>query len=168
VFDLDPGAGVPWKQVIGAAQELRELLHTLKIHSFVRTSGGKGLHVLVPVQPPASWPVGGAFARAVAGRMAREQPQRYLAAAAKAGRAGKIFIDYLRNARGSTAVCSYSLRNRPHAPVATPLTWEELPRVRAGDQFCFENIRRRLARPRADPWADLRSVRQSLPSVRDW
>jgi bifunctional non-homologous end joining protein LigD len=99
--------------------------------------------------------------------MAREQPQRYLAAAAKAGRTGRIFIDYLRNARGSTAVCSYSLRNRPHAPVATPLTWEELPGLRAGDQFRFGNIRRRLARLQADPWADVRSVRQSLPALRD-
>jgi bifunctional non-homologous end joining protein LigD len=167
VFDLDPGAAVPWKQVIGAALELREFLDALKIRSFVRTSGGKGLHILVPVQPPASWPVGGAFARAVAERMAREQPQRYLAAAAKAGRTGRIFIDYLRNARGSTAVCSYSMRNRPHAPVATPLTWEELPRLRAGDQFCFGNIRRRLARLQADPWADVRSVQQSLPALRD-
>ena len=108
------------------------MLHTLKVRSFLRTSGGKGLHVLVPVHPPASWAVGHAFARAVAGRMAREQPQRYLAAAAKAGRTGRIFIDYLRNARGSTAVCSYFLRNRPHAPVATPLTWEELPGLGRG------------------------------------
>ena len=77
--------------MIGAALELRQLLHTLKIRSFVRTTGGKGLHVLVPVDPPASWPVGGAFARAVAERMAREQPQRYLAVAAKAGRTGRIF-----------------------------------------------------------------------------
>jgi len=99
--------------------------------------------------------------------MARERPQQYLAVAAKAGRTGKIFIDYLRNARGSTAVCSYSLRNRPRAPVATPLTWEELPRVRAGDQFSFENIRRRLARLPADPWAALHSVRQSLPLLPD-
>lgn len=167
VFDLDPGSAVPWKRVIGAALELRQLLDTLKVRSFVRTTGGKGLHVLVPVHPPASWAAGHAFARAVAERMAREQPQQYLAVAAKAGRTGKIFIDYLRNARGSTAVCSYSLRNRPRAPVATPLTWEELPRVRAGDQFGFENIRRRLAGLPADPWAELRSVRQSLPSLQD-
>jgi bifunctional non-homologous end joining protein LigD len=167
VFDLDPGSGVPWKQVIAAALELRRLLDTLKISSFVRTTGGKGLHVLVPVRPPASWPVGRAFARAVAQRMARERPQHYLAVAAKAERRGKIFLDYLRNGRGSTAVCSYSLRNRPRAPVATPLAWEELPRLRAPDQFCFENIRRRLARLPADPWTEFRSVRQSLPALRD-
>jgi bifunctional non-homologous end joining protein LigD len=167
VFDLDPGSAVPWKRVIGAALELRELLDSLKVRSFVRTTGGKGLHVLVPVHPPASWAAGHAFARGLAERMARERPQQYLAVAAKAGRTGKIFIDYLRNARGSTAVCSYSLRNRPRAPVATPLTWEELPRVRAGDQFSFENIRRRLARLPADPWAALHSVRQSLPLLPD-
>jgi bifunctional non-homologous end joining protein LigD len=96
--------------------------------------------------------------------MAREQPERYLSVASKAQRRGRIFIDYLRNARGATAVCSYSLRNRAGAPLATPLRWEELARVRAADQFRFDNIQRRLQRLSADPWSGIERVRQALPA----
>lgn len=164
VMDLDPAPDVPWKRVIEAALELRRILDTLKLRCFVRTTGSKGLHVVAPVRPGASWTAGRAFARGLAEHLARERPQQYLAVAGKAERQGKIFVDYLRNGRGSTAVCSYSLRNRPRAPVATPLSWEELPRVRAADQFSFDNIRRRLARLPADPWTEFATVRQSLPA----
>jgi bifunctional non-homologous end joining protein LigD len=163
VIDLDPGEGVPWLQVRQAAVELRERLAARRLRSFVRTTGGKGLHVVLPLSPPASWDAARKFARALAETMAREQPQRYLTAAAREKRAGRIFLDYLRNARGATAVCSYSLRRRAAAPVATPLAWEELAQLRAPDQFRFANIRRRLARLSDDPWAGIGSVRQSLP-----
>jgi bifunctional non-homologous end joining protein LigD len=163
VIDLDPGEGVPWPQVRQAAVEVRERLAARRLRSFVRTTGGKGLHVVLPLSPPASWDAATSFARSLAEAMAREQPQRYLAAASKEKRAGRIFLDYLRNARGATAVCSYSFRRRAGAPVATPLAWEELAQLRGPDQFRFANIRRRLARLSADPWAGIGSVRQSLP-----
>ena len=166
VMDLDPGPEVPWKELITAALALHERLDAHKLKSFVRTSGGKGLHVVIPLKPAAAWDAVGAFARALAEDLATERPERFVAVASKAKRPGRIFIDYLRNGRGSTAVCSYSLRNRPGAPIATPLTWEELPQVRAGDQYRFENIRRRLADLKADPWSGIERIRQSLPRAR--
>jgi bifunctional non-homologous end joining protein LigD len=167
VIDLDPGAGVPWRRVTEAAVDLRERLAKLALECFVRTSGGKGLHVVIPVRPAVAWDSASSFARALVETMAREHPDRYLAVAAKAQRRGRIFLDYLRNARGATAVCSYSLRNRAGAPLAAPLTWDELPRVRAADQFRYANIGRRLQRLSADPWADIDRLRQTLPPVKD-
>ena len=163
VIDLDPGPGVAWKSVIETALALRARLQAAKLQSFVRTTGGKGLHVVIPVRPACDWERARAFSRALAESLVREQPTRYLSVATKAERTGKIFIDYLRNGRGATAVCSYSLRNRPGAPIATPLTWEELPRLRGGDQFGYANIERRLARLPRDPWAGIDTLRQSLP-----
>jgi len=163
VMDLDPGEGVPWKHMIEAAHTLREQLSAARLQSFVRTSGGKGLHVVIPLNPAADWDAVGRFARALAEGLVTTRPERYLAVNSKAKRPGKIFIDYLRNARGSTAVCSYSLRNRASAPIATPLAWEELPKVRGGDQFRFDNIRRRLSGLSAEPWAGIERVKQVLP-----
>ncbi|MGB6603767.1 MAG: non-homologous end-joining DNA ligase [Steroidobacteraceae bacterium] len=165
VIDLDPGAGVRWKVVIDAALTLRARLADLGLECFVRTSGGKGLHVVVPLRPTAAWNRVHGFARALAEDLAQDEPRRFLAVATRARRRGRIFLDYQRNARGSTAVCSYSLRNRPGAPLATPLSWDELPRVRAPDQFRFGNIARRLARLDADPWAAIERVGQSLPEL---
>jgi bifunctional non-homologous end joining protein LigD len=165
VFDLDPAPGVPWKRVIEAARALRERLSELKLESFVRTSGGKGLHVVLPVAPAADWDSVRAFSRSLAEGLARETPERYLAVATKAERKGRIFIDYLRNARGSTAVCSYSLRNRPGVPIATPLGWEELAHLASPDQYRYANIGRRLKGMKADPWAGIASVRQHLPKL---
>lgn len=164
VIDLDPGEGIPWKHMVEAALALREQLSDRKLKSFVRTTGGKGLHVVIPLRPAANWDAAGRFARQLAEGFAQTMPQRYLSVSTKAKRAGKIFVDYLRNARGATAVCSYSLRNRPGAPIATPLSWDELPRVRAADQFCFHNIRQRLDKLGADPWKDIERAKQSLPT----
>jgi bifunctional non-homologous end joining protein LigD len=163
VIDLDPGARVSWTRVIEAALELRGRLSQLKLQSFVRTSGGKGLHVVIPLRPATPWDAARSFVRALAEQLQRDQPERYLAVASKAARSGRIFVDYLRNGRGATAVCSYSLRNRPRAPIATPLSWDELPRVTAPDEFRFETLRERLRRLRADPWQGIDSLRQSLP-----
>lgn len=165
VMDLDPAPGVPWKAVIKCALELRRRLQDLKLQSYVRTSGGKGLHLVVPVKPAADWETAKSFAHALAETLAQEQPERYVSTASKAKRGGKIFIDYLRNGRGSTAVASYSLRNRPGAPIATPLGWDELPRLRAPDHYDYDNIRRRLSRLGADPWIGIDKLRQSLPSI---
>jgi bifunctional non-homologous end joining protein LigD len=166
VIDLDPATGVPWARVVAGALELRARLTALKLCSFVRTSGGKGLHVVIPVRPATDWETARGFARALAEGVARDSPERYVAVAAKAQRSGKIFLDYLRNGRGATAVCSYSLRNRPGAPLATPLRWEELSRVRTPDQFRFANIQRRLARLVTDPWEEIDRVAQRLPQLR--
>ena len=166
VIDLDPAAGVPWPQVVAGAQELRARLSRMKLQSFVRTSGGKGLHVVIPVRPATDWDTARDFARALAEGLARDSPERYVAVAAKTERHGKIFLDYLRNGRGATAVCSYSLRNRPGAPIATPLGWEELSRVRAPDQFRFATIERRLTRLSTDPWKGIDRIAQTLPQPR--
>ena len=163
VIDLDPAPDVEWKEVVQAALDLRRRLEYMALASFVRTTGGKGLHVVVPLNPAVEWDAAREFSRAIAETLAQEQPERYVAVANKARRGGRIFIDYLRNARGATAIASYSLRHRPGAPVATPLRWEELGRVRSPHQFNHAGIRRRLARLAADPWEGIDSLRQRLP-----
>jgi bifunctional non-homologous end joining protein LigD len=163
VIDLDPDPSVGWRAVVNAALELRNRLQSSKLVSFVRTSGGKGLHLVIPLQPAVPWNAAARFCRTLAENLTQEYPERYLAHASKSERRGRIFVDYLRNARGATAVCSYSLRHRPGAPIATPLSWEELPKLRAPDQFRYDNIKRRLAALSGDPWEGVGELRQTLP-----
>ena len=162
VFDLDPGPGVDWPTVKKAAVKVRDLLAQLKIVSFLRTSGGKGLHVVAPLNPGCSWTLVKKFARGFAEAMAQAEPDRFVATATKSLREGRIFIDYLRNGRGATSVASYSLRARPGAPVAVPLAWSELARLPRGNHFDLHSVPRRLARLKADPWADIDRVKQDL------
>jgi bifunctional non-homologous end joining protein LigD len=163
VFDLDPGPGVEWIQVIECAQTIREALQAMGLESFVKTTGGQGLHVVVPIVPGPSWEDTGAFARALAETTARANPRRYVARMAKAERRGKIFIDYLRNVRGATSVAAYSTRARPEATVSAPLAWDELsPRIRS-DHYTIATLPRRLAGLAADPWAAYWKARQVLP-----
>ncbi|HEY7301038.1 MAG TPA: DNA ligase D [Xanthobacteraceae bacterium] len=165
IFDLDPGEGVPWRAVIEAAFEVRRRLEEFGLRSFVKTSGGKGLHVMLPVEPVVGWDEAKAFTQSVADAMAKAQPERYVAIMAKRVRRGRIFIDYLRNGRGATAVAPYSTRALPQASVSTPLAWEELSeRVRA-DHFRIGNLRRRLDALRDDPWHEIFMIRQRLPSA---
>src|SRR3546814_338126 len=162
VFDLDPAPDVGWHDVKRAATAVRERLALLKLESFLRTSGGKGLHVVVPLTGDDDWNDVKAFAHAVARAMAQDQPERYIATASKTKRTGRIFIDYLRNARGSTSIASYSLRARPGAPIAAPLTWDELSRLRSAAPYRFGNIRKRItAHP--DPWRGIDDIEQALP-----
>lgn len=162
VFDLDPGEGVAWKDVIRGAHDLRERLESVGLQTFLRTSGGKGLHVVVPIDRRTTWDDFKQFAKSVADAMTRDFPERYLATMSKAKRHGKIFVDYLRNQRGATAIACYSTRRRPGAPVATPIAWDELSGRLRPDAFNIKNLPKRLNKLKDDPWADFFTIRQSL------
>lgn len=165
VFDLDPGDDVAWSRVVAAARMTRGFLSDLGLTSFVRTTGGKGLHVVVPLQPGTGWDEVKAFARGFAEALAALHPLEFVATATKRFRHGRIYVDYLRNGRGATAVASYSLRSRPGAPVAVPLRWEELGRVRSGAAFDIHSVPKRLARLKKDPWEGIDTLRQDLAAV---
>ncbi|MBS0431383.1 MAG: non-homologous end-joining DNA ligase [Proteobacteria bacterium] len=165
VFDLDPDAGVEWPRVKRAARLLRERLQAVGLESFLRTTGGKGLHVVVPLNPRPDWESAKAFSHALARTLEEESPKEYVSVATMSKRKGRIFVDYLRNARGSTAVASYCVRAREGAGIATPLRWEELSRLRSGAQYTIANLMRRLDTLKDDPWRGLGKVRQSLPDA---
>lgn len=164
VFDLDPAPELPWERVAEAAKTVRRLLETLGLRSFVKTTGGKGLHVVVPIEARRRWDEVKPFTKAVADALVRFDPARYIATLSKAKRTGKVFVDYLRNGRGATAVAPYSTRARPGAAVATPLSWDELDAPLDPASFTIETVPQRLATI-ADPWAELPTVRQSITSA---
>jgi len=166
VFDLDPAPDIAWLRVAAAALDVRDLLGKVGLRSFVRTSGGKGLHVVVPLNPPSSWDDAKKFSHALAQSFASSRPNEFVSVASKEQRGGRIFIDYLRNSRGATSVASYSLRARPGAPVATPLRWSELSKLPGGDAFTIHNVVARIKRLR-DPWSEFSSVRQNLDKIRE-
>jgi bifunctional non-homologous end joining protein LigD len=161
-FDLDPDAGVAWTEVVDAAFEVRDRLKEKGLASLVKTTGGKGLHVYAPLKPHAGWAEAKGFAHAIAKQMAKDSPKKYLAMASKAARRGRIFIDYLRNGRGATAVAAYSTRARAGAAVSTPLAWEELGPDMRPDRFTMANLLHRLSHLK-DPWADLGKIARRLP-----
>ncbi|WP_458072293.1 DNA ligase D [Rhodanobacter sp. BL-MT-08] len=165
VFDLDPGPNVAWDRVVAAARLVRKLLAEMGLESLVRTTGGKGLHVVVPLKPSCAWVTVRAFAEAFANSLALAHPLEFVATATKAKRGGKIYVDYLRNGRGATSVASYSLRARPGAPVATPLRWEELGKIKSGAAFTIKTVPIRLAKLRSDPWESQTTIKQDLPAV---
>lgn len=162
VFDLDPGPDVPFAEVKKAATDIRKLLAQLELESFLRVSGGKGLHVVVPLNPGCDWDLTKRFAKGFADALAQSEPQRFLATATKALRNKRIFVDYLRNGRGATAVASYSLRGRPGAPVAMPLAWSELPNLKRADAFTIKDVPGKLKRRRKDPWEGIDALKQNL------
>jgi bifunctional non-homologous end joining protein LigD len=165
VFDLDPGPGTGWKDVIAAARDVRERLSALKLKSFLKTSGGKGLHVVLPIEP-TPWDEAKAFTKVIAESMEAEEPDRYVSTATKAKRNKRIFVDYLRNSREATAVAPYSTRARPNAPVSVPIDWSELASLKAANQYTVKNLMQRLSRQRKDPWATIGRLKQSLPQLR--
>jgi bifunctional non-homologous end joining protein LigD len=162
VFDLDPGPGTDWNDMVAAARAVREYLARVKLKSLIKTTGGRGLHVVVPIKPVA-WSRAKEFARAVALAMAQDEPARYTATAGEGHRNQRIFIDYLRNSREATAVAPYSTRARASAPVAMPVDWAELGSLRSAHQYTVRNAMQRLARLSQDPWAKLGRLKQALP-----
>jgi bifunctional non-homologous end joining protein LigD len=161
VFDLDPGEGVAWPQIVAAAREIRDRLAGEKLESFVKLSGGKGIHVVVPVED-VDWEAAKNFSGRIAARMAADSPKLYLAKMTKALRGGHIFIDYFRNSREATSIAAYSTRARPGAPVSAPVTWERLSRTVGGNDFSVLDLKKRL---KEDAWAEIGKVRQKLPSL---
>jgi bifunctional non-homologous end joining protein LigD len=148
--------------VVEAAEEARTLLQDLGLVSFVKTTGGKGLHVVVPLRPEASWDALRAVGEGIGAEMTRRAPDRYTINPLKAARRGRIFIDYLRNVRGATAVGAYSPRAKPGAPVSTPLAWAELSAKTKPEGFTVETVPKRLATLGKDPWAEFFSVGQAI------
>lgn len=162
VFDLDPDEALDFAVLRGAAREIRDFLDDLGLTSFLKATGGKGLHVVAPLDPKAGWPEVKAFARGVADALVAEAPDRYTANPLKRTRTGKIFIDYLRNGRGSSAICNYSPRAKPGAPVAVPLRWDELTKLASGAPYTVKTLPARLARLKANPWESYFTTRQTM------
>jgi bifunctional non-homologous end joining protein LigD len=162
VVDLDPGVGVRWPTVVGAARLVRRVLRAIGLECFVKTTGGRGLHVVVPLTPRADWSECLAFARAFAEALVRRQPALFTELFAKAGRDDKILVDYLRNNRTNTSIAAYSTRAKPDAPVSTPLAWTELSPARTPERFTMDTVRRRLAARRTDPWRGYWRTRQQI------
>ncbi|HEU0215335.1 MAG TPA: DNA ligase D, partial [Stellaceae bacterium] len=165
-FDLDPDEGLPWQHVIEAAIDVREALDAIGLRSFVKTTGGKGLHVVVPLRPQLApeldWDAVKTFAKWVAERMHEERPDQFTANMSKQERRGRIYLDYLRNSRGATAVGAYSPRERAGTPVSTPLSWEEVESGVPPTAFTVATIPARLAALEVDPWAEIGEARQTV------
>ena len=164
VLDLDPDPDLPWTRIVAAARLARALLDQLGLEAFVKTTGGKGLHVVVPLEARYGWEEVRRFAERIAAHLASARPAEFTANMSKAKRRGKIFIDYLRNSRGATAVAPYSLRARSGATVAAPLSWDELSPSVPPSRFTIETVPKRIARGK-DPWARYARRRQRLTAA---
>jgi bifunctional non-homologous end joining protein LigD len=163
VFDLDPAPDVPWNEVATAGLAVKERLETLGLNAFAKLTGGKGLHVVVPVKPGPNWAAVKKFARALVTEMVREEPRRFVASMSKIKRTGKIFIDYLRNDAEATAIAAYSPRARAGAPVALPVEWDELePDAAQAPRFGLNEVPKLIRARKRDPWQGFEGARRSL------
>lgn len=162
IFDLDPAPDVAWSELKKCALLLREFLMQLGLKSFVKTTGGKGLHIVVPIKPTLVWNEIRDFTKRIADLMVELSPNAYIATMSKSKRVGKIFIDYLRNSRGATSVAPYSTRAKPHANIAVPLYWDELDSDIRPDTFTILNINERLKELKKDPWEEMLETKQSI------
>lgn len=162
IIDLDPGDGVDWPVMLDAAQEVRQRLNDAGLAGFVKTTGGKGLHVTAPLQPRAGWDAVKGFARDLAQAMEGDTPDLFIARSTKSARKGRIFVDYLRNGRGATAIAPYATRARAGATVSMPLGWDELEPAIGPDHFTVTNARARLGALETDPWGDFREAEAPL------
>ena len=166
VFDFDPDEDLDFKAVATAAADMRDRLDALGLVSFAMATGGKGIHVVVPLTPRDGWEEIKAFSEALARTMAAEEPKRFLAVATKSRRAGKIFIDYLRNGRGATAIAPFSTRTKKGAPVAWPVTWRDLAKLADARPATVETAAALLKKQKTDPWKGYFDVDQVLPFER--
>jgi bifunctional non-homologous end joining protein LigD len=163
VFDLDPAPDLPWREVATAALDVKERLATLGLNAFAKLTGGKGLHVVVPVVPGPTWPAVKKFTRAFVNEMVREEPRRFVASMSKTKRVGKIFIDYLRNDVEATAIGAYSPRARAGAPIALPIEWDELaPESAQAPRFGLRDVPKLLRTRKRDPWEGFEAARRPL------
>jgi len=162
VFDLDPDPTVEYPAVIKGALTLRKVFEQAKLESFVKTTGGKGLHVCIPIAPDLDWVQAKDFTRRITEAIAADAPTLYVATASKAKRRGKTFIDYLRNGRGATFIAPYSTRARENAPIAMPLEWDELSPKLPPHHFTLRNVAERLATLKSDPFERLTHHKQRL------
>lgn len=165
IMDLDPGDNVAWARVIEAARDVKQRLEDVGLTAFLKTSGGKGLHVVAPLKPSAGWDDVKAFTKGIADAMAADEPEKYVSTITKSKRTGKILIDYLRNGRNNTAVAAYSTRARKGAPVSMPLDWEELNEGIGPNYFTVLNAPQRLASLKKDPWENFRGSAKPLPKA---
>lgn len=162
VMDFDPGPGVPWKEVVEAAFELKEMLEDLELESFVKLTGGKGLHVHIPIMPLYDWDQVKSFSQTLALELVSRNPGKYVANMSKKLRTKKIFVDYLRNGYGATAVVAYSLRARPSSAVALPVEWTELRRIKDPQEFTMDKALRKIKSRKKDPWERMLKLRQRI------
>ncbi len=162
VMDLDPGPGVEWSELADAARLTKRLFEGLGLESFLKTTGGKGLHVVVPIVPELGWDEVKEFTRLIAETMRRARPELFIATISKAERPGRIFVDYLRNSQTASAVAAYSARARPGAYVSMPLAWSELKKADLRTKFTLRSALARLKRQKADPWKGYWSTRQKI------
>jgi bifunctional non-homologous end joining protein LigD len=165
IFDLDPGEGVKWPRLQEAAQLTRAMLEELKLQSWLKTSGGKGLHVVVPLAPKHDYETVKRFSQLVVQHLARVIPDRFVAKSGPANRVGKIFVDYLRNGHGQTTAAAYSARSRPGLGVSVPVAWDQLPELKSGAQWTIATVRDYLSFRAGDPWADYFRKRQTIASA---
>jgi len=162
VFDLDPGEGVSWPHVQEAAFLMRAMLDELGLASWLKTSGGKGLHVVVPIVPKLGYDVVKAFSQAVVAHLAKTIPARFVARSGGANRIGRIYVDYLRNGHGQTTAAAFSARARPGLGVSMPVAWEQLMVLKGGAQWTIATAREYLSFEQRDPWAEYWTTRQTL------
>lgn len=162
IFDLDPATNVPWKNVVKAAFEIKQLMHDYQLESFLKTTGGKGLHVIIPIKPNYDWDLIKTFAKTVVDYLMMKNNKNYIDVMTKSKRKGKIFIDYLRNSRGATSIAPYSTRARIHAPIATPIAWDELTNDIRDTSFDIFTLPKRLMNLKKDPWLNFLKIKQSL------
>lgn len=162
VMDFDPGPGVPWKEVVSAAFELKEMLDDLGLESFVKLTGGKGLHVHIPIAPIYDWEQIKSFSQTLALQMVSGNPRKYVAKMSRKVRKGKIFVDYLRNTYGATVVVPYSLRAKPLSAVALPLDWKELSRLKGPSEYTLDKALKKIKTRKVDPWKGMLKLKQKI------
>jgi bifunctional non-homologous end joining protein LigD len=165
IFDLDPGEGTTWAHIQEAALLTQAMLTELGLHCWLKTSGGKGLHVVVPLAPKLDYEVVKRFSQGMVEHMAKTIPQRFVAKSGGGNRIGKIFIDYLRNGHGQTTAAAFSARSRPGLGVSMPVSWDQLPSLKSGAQWSIASARDYLSFQKADPWAGYWKSKQTLTAA---